>query len=88
MSFSFLVQALTYQVLFVKLYEYQIQGLILVDFIAVIGLYSQCQKVYFSIFFRKIPNFKSERNMKRNHHFYHGKSWLKTVEYSTLHILI
>ena len=66
-----------------------LQGLFLVDFLAVIGLYSQGQRVsFFPKFFRKIPNFKSEKNMKRNHHFYHGKSWLKTVEYSTLHSLI
>ena len=39
-----------------------IQGLFLVDFIAVIGLYSQCQIVSFiPNFQRKIPNFKSEK---------------------------
>ena len=37
-----------------------IQGLFLADFIAVIRLYSQCQKVsFFPNFRRKIPNFKS-----------------------------
>ena len=59
------------------------QGLFLVDFIAVIGLYSQCQKVsFFPNFWRKIPNFKSEKSFL---------SWQKlvyTVEYSTLHCLI
>ena len=37
---------------------------------------------------RKIPNFKSDKNRIKFHHFYHGKSWLKTVEYSTIHNLI
>ena len=37
-----------------------LQGLFLADFIAVIRLYSQCQKVsFFPNFRRKIPNFKS-----------------------------
>ena len=37
-----------------------IQGLFLADFIVVIRLYSQCQKVsFFPNFQRKIPNFKS-----------------------------
>ena len=65
------------------------QCLFLADFIAVIGLYSQCQKVsFFPNFWMKIPNFKSEKNSKKIHHFYRGKSWLKTVEYSTVHSLI
>ena len=38
----------------------RLQGLFLADFIAVIRLYSQCQKVsFFPKFRRKIPNFKS-----------------------------
>ena len=41
------------------------QGLFLANFIAVIGLYSQCQKVsFFPNFWRKIPNFKSEKMKK------------------------
>ena len=37
-----------------------VQGLFLADFIAIIRLYSQCQKVsFFPNFRRKIPNFKS-----------------------------
>ena len=63
-----------------------LQGLFLANFIAIIGLYSQCQKVsFFPNFWRKIPNFKSDKKSNKIHHFYHGKSWLKTVEYSTLH---
>ena len=65
-----------------------IQGLFLADFIVVIGLYSQCQKVSFSpIFGGKFPISNQKKN-EENHHFHHGKSWLKTVEYSTLHSLI
>ena len=65
------------------------QGLFFADLIAVIWLYSQCQKVsFFPIFLRKFPISNQKKNMKRNHHFYHGKSWLKTVEYLTLHSLI
>ena len=53
-----------------------IQGLFFVDFIAVIRLYSQCQKASFiPNFQRKIPNFKSEKKWL----FYHGKCWLKIV---------
>ena len=54
------------QMLFKESYLYMvhtdkaIHGLFLADFIAVIRLYSQCQKVYFfPNFRRKIPNFKS-----------------------------
>ena len=65
------------------------QGLFLANLIAVIGLYSQCQKVsFFPNFWRKGPNFKSDKKLNKIHHFYRGKSWLKTVEYSTLHNLI
>ena len=65
-----------------------LQGLFLADFIAVIGLYSQSQKVsfIFPTFGGKFPI--SISFLKKNHHFYHGKSWLKTAEYSTLHSLI
>ena len=57
------------------------QGLFWAYFIAVTGLYSQCQKEsFFPNFGMEIPNFKSEKNSKKNHHFYHSKSWLKTVE--------
>ena len=58
----------------------QAQGLFLANFIAVIGIYSQCQKVsFFPNFWRKIPNFKSEKILKKNHHFYHSKIWLKLL---------
>ena len=51
------------------------QGLFLVDFIAVIGFYSQCQKVlFFPNFWRKIPNFKSEKKIEEKSSFL---SWLK-----------
>ena len=71
--------------------ELHLQGLFLTDFIAVIGLYSQCQKVsFFPNFWRKIPNFKSEKNSKKNHHFMKVKDGLKmwniqhcTVSYNT-----
>ena len=66
-----------------------LQGLFLANFIAVIGLHSQCQKVsFFPNFGRNIPNFKSKKKFEENNNFYQCKSWLKTVECSTLHSLI
>ena len=67
------------------------QGLFLTNFIAVIGLYSQCQKVsFFPNLLRKIPNFKSEKNLNKNHHFIMVKVGLNllniqhcTVSYNT-----
>ena len=40
--------------------------------------------LFFPIFGGKFP-ISNQKKLKKNHHFYHGKSWLKTVEYSTLH---
>ena len=49
----------------VQFMEYY-QGLFLADFIAVIGLYSLCKKVsFFPNFWRKIPNFKSEKKIRK-----------------------
>ena len=43
------------------------QALFLANFIAVIGLYSQCQKVsFFPNFWRNITNFKSEKNEEKS----------------------
>ena len=54
------------------------QGLFLADFIAVIRLYSQHQKVYFFPNFRmKIPNSKLEK-LRRKIVVLSSKSWLKT----------
>ena len=41
-----------------------------------------------SIFFSQCLEENFQFQTKKNHHFNHGKSWLKTVEYSTLHSLI
>ena len=51
----------------------QIQGLFLVDFIAVIRLYFQRQKVSF------IPNFQRKIPNQQKWLFYHGKCWLNIV---------
>ena len=65
------------------------QGLFLIDFIAVIGLYSQCQIVSFiPNFQRKIPNFKSEKMVCFIMVNVGLTLFVQHVEYSTLHSLL
>ena len=61
-----------------------IQGLFLANFIAVVGLYSQCQKVsFFPNFWRKIPNFKSEKKFEENSSFLVGLK-LSNIQHCTV----
>ena len=46
------------------------------------------KSICFSQFLEENSQFQIGKKMKKNHHFYHGKSWLKTVKYSKLHSLI
>ena len=55
-------------------------GLIFGQFYSCFGvIFPMPKSIFFPNFWRKIPNFKSEKNLKKNHHFYHGKSWLKLL---------